>query len=51
MAYDFRTTPETVVILRGCFQEQFFDENGVLQEEIALTPGCSVVTISAAKGQ
>ena len=46
-----RNTNETVVILRGCFQEQFFDENGVLQKEITLTPGGSVMAISVSKGQ
>lgn len=45
-----RLTNETVAILRGSFQEQFFDENGVLQEEITLTPGGSVVAISVPKG-
>lgn len=46
-----RNTNETVAILRGCFLEQFFDENGVLKEEITLTPGGSVVAISVPKGQ
>lgn len=46
-----RTTNETVAILRGTFQELFYNEDGTLQEEIKLTPGGPVVAISVPKGQ
>lgn len=42
---------ETVAILRGCFQELFYNEDGTLKEEITLTPVGPIVAISVPKGQ
>ena len=46
-----RFTNETVAILRGSFQELFYNEDGTLQEEITLTPGGPVVAVNVPKGQ
>lgn len=46
-----RATNETVAILRGSFQELFYDDDGKLQEEITLTVGGPFVAVSVPKGQ
>lgn len=46
-----RQSSETVVVLRGHFQEKYYNEDGSLQEVIDLIPGGSVVAISVPKGQ
>ena len=37
-----RSTSETVVCIRGHFEEYFYDEYGNLTETIDMTPGCIV---------
>ena len=46
-----RNTNETVVIVRGHFQELFYNEDGTLQEVIDLIPNGPTVAISVPKGQ
>lgn len=40
-----RTTSETVVCIRGHFEEYFYDESGVLAETIDMQPGGLVLNI------
>lgn len=46
-----RHTNETVAILRGHFQELFYNEDGSIKEVINLVPGGPVVAISVPAGQ
>ncbi len=41
------TTSETVVCLRGHFEEYFYDENGVLIETIDMRPGGVLLNVPA----
>ena len=40
-----RTTSETIICVRGHFEEYFYDENGVLTETIDMQPGGIVLNI------
>ena len=40
-----RTTSETVVCIRGHFEEYFYDENGNLTDTIDMVPGGTVINI------
>ncbi len=42
-----QTTSETVVCLRGHFEEYFYDENGVLTDTIDMRPGGTLINIPA----
>lgn len=42
-----RTTSETVVCLRGHFEEYFYDEDGRLTETIDMVPGGTLINIPA----
>ena len=42
-----RTTSETVVCIRGHFEEYFYDEHGNLTETIDMVPGGTVLNIEA----
>jgi len=42
-----RTTSETVVCLRGHFEEYFYDENGRLTDTIDMVPGGTLINIPA----
>ena len=42
-----RTTSETVVCIRGHFEEYFYDEDGNLTETIDMVPGGIVLNIEA----
>ena len=42
-----RTTSETVVCLRGHFEEYFYDEKGRLTETIDMLPGGTLINIPA----
>lgn len=42
-----RTTSETVVCLRGHFEEYFYDENGQLTDTIDMVPGGTLINIPA----
>ena len=42
-----RTTSETVVCLRGHFEEYFYDEKGRLIETIDMLPGGTLINIPA----
>ena len=42
-----RTTSETVVCIRGHFEEYFYDEKGNLTETIDMVPGGNVLNIEA----
>ena len=40
-----KSSSETVVCIRGHFEEYFYDENGVLTDTIDMTPGGNVLNI------
>lgn len=40
-----KSSSETVVCIRGHFEEYFYDENGVLSDTIDMTPGGNVLNI------
>ena len=40
-----RTSSETVVCIRGHFEEYFYDENGVLTDTIDMVPGGVVLNV------
>ena len=40
-----KTSSETVVCIRGHFEEYFYDENGILTDTIDMTPGGNVLNI------
>ena len=42
-----QTTSETVVCMRGHFEEYFYDENGVLTDTIDMRPGGTLINIPA----
>ena len=42
-----RTTSETVVCLRGHFEEYFYDEEGLLTDTIDMVPGGTLINIPA----
>ena len=42
-----RTTSETVVCLRGHFEEYFYDEEGRLTDTIDMVPGGALINIRA----
>jgi len=42
-----RTTSETVVCLRGHFEEYFYDEKGLITETIDMLPGGTLINIPA----
>ena len=44
-----RTTSETVVCLRGHFEEYFYDEFGVLTEVVDMRPGGTLLNIPAGR--
>ena len=44
-----RTTSETVVCLRGHFEEYFYDEFGVLTDVVDLRPGGTLLNIPAGR--
>ena len=45
-----RTTSETVVCLRGHFEEYFYDEKGLITETIDMLPGGTLINIPAGQG-
>ena len=44
-----RTTSETVVCLRGHFEEYFYDEFGVLTDVVDMRPGGTLLNIPAGR--
>ena len=40
-----KSSSETVVCIRGHFEEYFYDENGILTDTIDMTPGGNVLNI------
>ncbi len=46
-----RTTSETVVILKGCMKEIFYDDNGKVTDVFTLKPQSDCMGLSIPKGQ
>ena len=44
------SSSETVVCIRGHYEEYFYDENGVLEETIDMRPGGVLVNVPAGRG-
>jgi len=44
------SSSETVVCIRGHFEEYFYDEKGVLEETIDMRPGGVLVNVPAGRG-
>lgn len=46
-----RGSSETVVIIRGRMQENFYDEQGNITEQVLMYPGCDTPIVNVEKGR
>lgn len=46
-----RRSSETVVIIRGRMQENFYDEQGNITEQVLMYPGCDTPIVNVEKGR